>query len=202
MSDNDEVPAAGSHDKPDLWAALAAREGGRVEPGRGRRIRLVTFPHRLWSITLDEYTESTGETSQRFTRFRVRYCDRSAFRLRIFEDNVFLRIAKRFGLQDITVPAPALDERFVIQSSNESVVRSLVLSPAVQEPLLALRRVRVAAVGVRRRLRRVPDVSELRCYVPGRVREEEQLSRMLRLTRALLDGLARTGVATVLPDAD
>jgi hypothetical protein len=202
MSDSDESVVPGRYTKPESWAALAVREGGLIEPGRGQRIRLVTFPHRLWSITLEEYTESSGETSQKFTRFRVRYCDRSAFRLRIIEVNVFLRIAKRFGLQDIAVPAPALDERFVIRSSNESVVRSLVLSPAVQEPLLALRRVRVAAVGVRRRLRTVPDVSELRCYVPGRVKEEERLCRMLRLTRALLDGLARTGVATALPDAD
>jgi hypothetical protein len=184
--------------KPDLWAALAADEGGLLEMRRGRRIRRVVFPHVSWEILLDEYTQSDGKTSQTFTRCRVRFGDRQSFRLRILADNVFLKIAKRFGLQDVSVPAPDVDARFVIRTNNESVVHSIVLTPEVRRTLLELGRARVDVSGVRRRLRRVPGVSELRCQLSGRVKEPDRLRLLVRLTRAMLDALARTGVATTL----
>lgn len=189
-----DVPGA----KPDLWAALAADEGGLLEMRRARRIRRVIFPHGSWEIILDEYTQSDGKTSQTFTRCRARFGDPQSFRLRILADNVFLKIAKRFGLQDVSVPAPDVDERFVIRTNNESVVHSIVLTPDVRKTLLELGKARVDVAGVRRRLRRVPGVSELRCQLSGRVKEPDRLRQLLRLTRAMLDALARTGVAATL----
>lgn len=120
--------------------------------------------------------------------------------MRMLPDSVFLRVAKLFGLQDIAVPAPDVDERFVVRASNASVMNSLVLSPTFREPLLAVARARVDLTGVRRRLRRVPGVSELRCRLSGRVRDMERLRLLVRLTRGGLDVVARKGVASAWRD--
>lgn len=181
--------------KPPAWAELAAAHDGALAVGRRGRIKSVRVPHRDWAITLDTYTVSTGQSSTRYTRFRVRMGMRQEFRMRIYRENVFTRVAKWFGMQDIAVPHPEVDRAFIVQTDGPSYVNTLVLDAAFSDALLALRRGRLEVARVRRRGRRVPGIADLIWIRSGTLKDRHTLEGALKLMRATLDGLIRSGLA-------
>jgi hypothetical protein len=181
--------------KPQAWATLAAAHDGAVELGRWGRIKTVRVPHGDWAITLDSYVVSTGKTTSTFTRLRVPIRTRTDFRMRIFRENVFARMAKWFGMSDVSVPDPEIDRKFIVQTSVASFVNTLVLDRKFASALLALPSGRLEVAPVRRRGRRVPETVELRWITGGLLNDTDKLENALKLVRATLDGLVRAGVA-------
>lgn len=169
---------------------LAKREGGEVE-ARGRKVKTVRFPHGRWIITLD--TQSDGESTS--TRMRVRFVERSPLRMSIRRHDAFTRIATLFGMRCVSVPDPDIDGAFLVRTDNASVVRSLVLDRAFSRPLQAVRKGRLEVVPIRKGLRRLPGVAELRWMATGTIKDVDVLSHALALLRASIDGLSRLGVA-------
>ncbi len=188
---DEKAPEPLPRGRPEAWADLAESEGGEVKQ-RGRKISKVYLPHGAWTLVLETFSEGEGGMS---TRLRVRMRTRAPFRLRIFQDNAFYRLAKRFGMKDVSVPNPAIDRAFVIQTDSESVVRSLLLERRLAGALLALPKSRIDVVPVKRGLRKLRNVAELRWAMSGVLKDRERLDLALQLARALLDGLIRLGVA-------
>ena len=181
--------------KPQAWAVLAGAHHGAVQVGRWGRIKSVRVPHGDWEINLDSYVVSTGKTSSSFTRLRVPIRTRTDFRMRIYRENVFTRMAKWFGMSDVPVPDPEIDRQFIVQTSVPSFVNTLVLDRAFARALLTLPTGRLEVAPVRKRGRRVPETVELRWITHGILNDTEKLENALTLVRATLDGLIRAGVA-------
>jgi hypothetical protein len=187
-----KTPAA---HKPQAWSALAAAHNGAVEVGSWGRIKSVRVPHGDWQITLDYYVVSTGKTTSTFTRLRVPIRTRTDFRMRIYRENVFSRIAKWFGMSDVSVPDPEIDRKFIVQTNVASFVNTLVLDRTFASTLLALPSGRLEVAPTRRRGRRVPDTVELRWITGGLLNDTTRLENALALMRTTLDALIKNGVA-------
>lgn len=176
--------------RPEAWVELAARAGGEVE-ARGRKVKAVRFPHGRWTITLD--TQSDGESTT--TRMFARFAERAPLRMSIRRHDAFTRIASAFGMRYVSVPNPDIDGAFLVRTDNASVVRSLVLDRNFSRPLQAVRKGRIEVVPIRKGLRRLPGVAELRWTATGTIKDIDVLGHALALVRASIDGLTRLGIA-------
>src|SRR3954466_8573239 len=106
--------------RADVWSKLADELGGQFESGgwfKGRdKVTAIVGP---WTVTLDHYVVSNGETTNTYTRLRAPYVNADGFRFLIFRKHLFSPIAKWLGFQDIEVGHPAFDEAFVIKGNDE-----------------------------------------------------------------------------------
>jgi hypothetical protein len=129
------------------------------------------------------------------TRMRTRFRTRQPMTLSIFRTNPFYRVLRAFGMQDISVPDPALDRAYIVRTNHLSATQSLLMDRTLTRALRALRKGRLEVVRERRRLR-FTDGSELR-WVVGKLEKDEDLENALALMRATIDGLFRLGMARV-----
>jgi hypothetical protein len=174
------------------WVDLAREFGGTVEEDKRGAIKAVRIPHGSWMLTLDRYVVSSGHSSHTYTRVRVPIRPRTPFRMRIFRDNVFFRIAKWFGMQDIASGSPDLERGFVFQSDNESALRSLLMDGRVVALLLKEKGGRLEVAALSKKERKGTDAtSELRYITGGLIKDPVRLRDIIELVRTHLDGIAR-----------
>lgn len=123
--------------KDEIWAQLSRQIGGTFTEGRWLGSSKVVLEHREWEITLDTYTVSTGKASVIYTRLRAPYVNPDAFRFHIYSKSIFSGIGKLLGMQDIEIGDAFFDEAFILQGTNELMLRQLLASPKVREYLEA-----------------------------------------------------------------
>ena len=112
--------------KDEMWRQLSQEIGAEfVEGGfwKGNKVQAHVGP---WTITLDTYTESTGEIITSPTPACVLpYVNPEGFRFTIYRKGFFSDLGKLLGMQDIEVGDPEFDEAFIIKGNDESKVRDL-----------------------------------------------------------------------------
>lgn len=188
--------------RDDAFRAVAHEQAGEVVEDRRGRAKEVRFAHGPFSILLDTHTVSTGKSSTTYTRARSRLRSNVPFRFTLFRENAFTRIGKMLGMQDLHAGNPDIDRRFIIKSDNESMVRSLLIDPAVYRPLVALDTGRFDLAKQRGRFgQRTEALAELRFQVALVLTDAARLSLILDLMRGALDQLARNGVIAAPPAA-
>ena len=181
--------------RDDAFRAVALAQDGEVVEDRRGKAKQVRFAHGLFSILLDTHTVSTGKSSTTYTRARCQARLNMPFRFALFRENAFTRIGKMLGMQDLHAGNPDIDRQFIVKSDNESMIRSLLIDPAVYRPLLALDSGRFDLVKQRGRLgERTEPLVELRFQVAVVVKDAARLALVLDLMRGALDQLARNGV--------
>jgi hypothetical protein len=89
-----------------------------------------------WIVTMDTYTVSTGKSSTTYTRIRAPYVNKDNFRFTIYRENVFGKIGKLFGMQDIQVGYPEFDKRYIIKGNIDYKVQMLFANPRIRELIL------------------------------------------------------------------
>ena len=176
--------------RPREWDAFARRRDGSVERKR-RKITKVLVEHGAWTIELGRWAQ--GENNM--TRLRTRFRTRQPFTLTVYRENPFYRVMKAVGMQDITIPNPAVDRAYIVRSDRPAIVQSLLIDATITRSLLALEKGRFEVVRERRKMR-LSDVSELRFVASGTVKDEDVLDHAFALVSAGIDGLYRLGVAS------
>jgi hypothetical protein len=124
----------------EVWAQLSSEIGGRVV-GNGRRRSKVQIQVGDWTLTLDTFTESSGESSSIYTRMRAPFLNPDRFRFNIHRAGFGSDVAKFFGFRDIEVGDPTFDEQFVVESSFPTKVRALLANPRIRQLLEAQKRI-------------------------------------------------------------
>src|SRR5690349_5165199 len=90
--------------RAEVWSRLAEEVGGAFEPGQWFRGRdKVTATVGPWTVVLDHYVVSHGESSTTYTRLRAPYVNADGFRFLIFRKHLFSGVAKWLGFQDVEV---------------------------------------------------------------------------------------------------
>lgn len=135
------------------------------------------------------------------TRMRTRFHTRQPMTLSVFRTNPFYSVLRAFGMQDVSVPNPALDRAYIVRTDHLSATQSLLMDRTLTRALLALRKGRLEVVRERRRLR-LTDGSELRWVTSGKLEADEDLENVLALVRSTIDGLLRLGIARVPMSVD
>jgi hypothetical protein len=203
--DNKEIVLSGRKKKPkkptqaDVWGALAERFGAeRIMDRKGKRLKGIRFTVAGWTVVLDTTVESTGESSQSYTRLRGLYTEMRPFRFRTYTKSIFSDLGKALGMQDIVVGHPKVDDRWIIKSDSEGLVQSLLILPDVAE---GLSRAKSGRFESRRFKRSMPDTRELKYQIMGVVTEEGTLEASVAMMFAALAQLVKMGVARAEPPA-
>lgn len=182
--------------KHEVWADLAAGfEGAAVVMDRkGRNVKEVRLPLAGRVVVLDTYVQSTGQSSQTYTRVRGLYSPADDFRFRVYRRSVFSELGKMLGMQDIQVGHPEVDPDWIIKASSEGRIQSLMVLPEVVRSLKVLRSGRLENAKFKRK-GVPPGLMEVRLLMSGVVRDREKLGAAVFLVAAVLEHLGRIGAA-------
>jgi hypothetical protein len=183
--------------KKEVWRQLGDQIGGRFIEGGLWKGDKVEATHGEWTVTLDTYVVSTGKSTVVFTRMRAPYVNPSGFRFTIYREGFFSEIAKRFGMQDIEIGDEAFDQHFIVKSSDESQVRSLLSDIKLRELMMAQPKIELTVkddegwFGAN-----FPEgVDELYFHVVGVIKDIDRLKSLYELFAETLDQLCRIGSA-------
>jgi hypothetical protein len=184
--------------KDEVWRQLSQEIGAEFVQGGFWKQNKVQAHVGPWTITLDTYTDSSGEANTTYTRIRAPYVNPSGFRFTIYRKGFFSDWGKLFGMQDIEVGDPEFDESFVIQGDDEGRVRALFADREIRRMIQAQPKLRLTVKNSEGWFgpRFPDDVDELHFQVVGVIKELPRLKALFDLFAAVLDQLWRMGFAT------
>ena len=93
-----------------------------------------------WTVTLDTYMRIIAYaegpvTEVPVTRLEARFVTQDTFRFFVGRQGFFQRVAKLFGMQDVTVGHPEFDDAFVIKGKDEAKVRTFFKDGSIRDLL-------------------------------------------------------------------
>lgn len=180
----------------EIWRQLSAKVGGRFHEGGFFGASAVQARHRDWIITLDTYTQSTGNTHQTFTRLRAPYFNPEGFRFEIYRSSIFSGLGKSLGMQDIAVGHPRFDEDFVIKGTAPGRVRRLFDNEKIRRLINAQPRIRLSVKAHEGWLSKFPaGVDELHFQSAGVIKDLAQLRALFDLFAEVLQQVCHEGRA-------
>ena len=183
--------------KDEVWQQLCQEIGAELVEGgfwKGKKVQSHVEP---WTITLDTYTDSSGESHTTYTRMRAPYINPEGFRFTIYRKSPFSHLGKLLGMQDIEVGDVEFDEAFIIKGTDESKVRDLFANPELRQMILAQPRIRLEVKDSEGWFGPSfpADVDELHFLANGVIKDIERLKALFELFAAVLDQLCRIGSA-------
>jgi hypothetical protein len=184
--------------KEKAWRQLSAEMGAEFLEGgmwKGTKVQAHVQP---WTITLDTYTDSSGETNITYTRMRAPYVNPDGFRFAIYRKGFFSDLGKLLGMQDIEVGDPEFDEAFIIKGNNEDRVRTLFSDPEIRKRIQEQPKIRLSVEDSEGWFgpKFPEDVDELRFQVLGVITDVARLKALFELFAAVLDRLCKIGSAS------
>ena len=123
--------------RKEIWRKLSAELDARYIEGTWRKSDRVEVEHGPWTITLDAYTVMANNVPLHFTRMRAPFANREQLRMRIYRSTIFSGIGKWLGMQDIEVGSLQFDKDFIVQGSDEHMVRRFCGSEELRRGMLA-----------------------------------------------------------------
>lgn len=126
-----------------VWDKLSKEVGGEFINREGWAQDHVRVQHEQWQVTLDFNLHAGYRSEYIHTRFRSSLRP-SAFRLRVFHQDLIHTVGGVFGMQDLQTGDKEFDRTFVVQATDEekglqlfqdAVLRELML----KEPELEIR---------------------------------------------------------------
>jgi hypothetical protein len=124
------------------WKKLAAQTGLTFASSGLWGLQLcVTGAYRGRRLTLDTFTRGGGgdSPSTSYTRIVIFVNNQSHVYLVLYEEDVFSKIGKLFGAQDIQLGDEEMDRRFMIKGQPENVIMSLLTTGGLRQRLLEAR---------------------------------------------------------------
>ena len=200
---------SGVNRKPKLnrreaFQAAAAELDATFVAGKRSSGDEVHLEHGPWTVILDTYVVSTGQTNVTYTRARALYVAKDDFTLSISRRNVFTRIAELFGFYGLLVGDLEFERKYTVKSSNDPRGRSFMTDRRLQElimvqPSLRLE-IRRLSWGMRRK--RGDGVRAVAVQTTGVIKDPDRLVNYVLLVAATLDQLMRIGGAFNEPVAE
>jgi hypothetical protein len=183
--------------KDEAWLQLSQEIGAEFIDGgfwKGKKVQVHVKP---WTITLDAYTESTGESSVTYTRVRAPYINPEGFRFTIYRKGIFSELGKLLGMQDIEVGEPEFDEAFIIKGNDESKVVSLFSNTKIRQMIQDQPKIRLEVKDSEGWFgpKFPKEADELHFQVAGVIKDLERLKALFDLFAAVLEELCRIGSA-------
>jgi hypothetical protein len=183
--------------KDEVWRQLSQEIGADFVDGgfwKGKKVQVHAKP---WTITLDTYTESTGESHVTYTRMRAPYINPEGFRFTIYRKGILSGFGKLLGMQDIEVGDPEFDEAFIIKGNDELKVVNLFADARVRRMIEDQPKIRLEVKDNEGSFGpQFPEnVDELRFQIVGVLKDIERLKALFDLFTAVLDQLCSIGSA-------
>ncbi|MGH7542117.1 MAG: hypothetical protein ACRELC_14075 [Gemmatimonadota bacterium] len=185
----------------EAWRHVAEAIGGDVEHSEDGKPHRLIVPHRDWTLTLENYTVSTGSTSATYPRVRALFVREAPFSLRVTKRNPFHVLARLVGIREVQVSYGPLDRTLFVRSDDPTLARSILRGTDVGQALLVDPALRLDVTRPGQRIRKITGetIGEVRVQTGGKERDVTRLRSMLRLCADTLEQLARFGAAGEAP---
>ena len=95
----------------------------------------------------DTFTRGAGKSRQTYTRIVLFVNNQTSAYLALYQESVFSKIGKFFGMQDVQVGDEDFDRRFIIKSRPENYVVGLLMTGDLRQKLLEARSVNIELDG-------------------------------------------------------
>ena len=122
-----------------LWSAVADALHLEFVPATGLTGRPAIYgSQRGVQVNIDIRVYGNGKNQQTYTRVEAELPRETPEDLLISKEGFFSGVGKLFGVQDIQVGIPKVDEAFIIKGSNEHDVAHLMRQETMLPPLIQL----------------------------------------------------------------
>ena len=182
--------------REEVWRQLSSELRGEFHEGGLFTSSAVQARADDWSITLDIYTQSTGNSHQTYTRIRAPFFNPESFRFEIYRAGLFSELGKALGTQDIEVGHARFDRDFVIKGNAPRRVRRLFDNEKIRHLIDAQPRIRLSVKGHEGWLSKFPaGVDELHFLAVGTIKDLAQLRKLFDLFAEVLQQVCHEGRA-------
>jgi len=183
--------------KDEVWRQLSQEIGAEFIEGGCWKGNKVHAQVGTWTVTLDKYTETTGETHVTYTRMRAPYVNPEGFRFTIYRKRILSELFKFFGMQDIEIGDAEFDEAFIIKGTDEARVQNLFADAKLRELIRAQPTIQLKVKDSEGWFGPTfpENVDELHFQVIGVIDDVERLKSLFDLFAAVLEQLCRIGSA-------
>jgi hypothetical protein len=181
----------------EIWRQLSEAVGASYVEGSFLKSDRVEATHKDWVVTLDTYVVPAGKVYIPCTRMRAPFVNPGGFRFTLYRKSIFSGIAKTLGMQDIEVGDEAFDRDFIVKSSDDARIRTLLSNPRLRELIALQPQIHLSVKDDEGWFAtRFPDgVDELYFSVTGTIKDLERLKQLFDLFAELLDALVALGSA-------
>jgi len=111
------------------------KRNGKIEKYLG--VRALRFQHGESTVTVSAYPGSKHR--KRFTMVEALLNNPKGYFLQVYGEGLASKVGKAFGSQDVQVNNDEFDNKYIIKS-NDEFFATQILTPRVQDGLLALRK--------------------------------------------------------------
>jgi hypothetical protein len=136
--------------KDELWRQMCEQIGGDFVEGGFLKGSKVQVHHKQWTVTLDSYSESDGESHATYTRMRAPFVNKDGFRFTIYRGGFFSDLGKLLGMQDVEIGEPEFDDAYIIKGTDEDKLRRLVANSRIRQLIESLSSSAVPQLGFHR----------------------------------------------------
>jgi hypothetical protein len=170
----------GQRKRVHAWEEFAVQLGLSFEPGGFLRQPAISGSYRSHAVRLDTFTRGSGQHSTTYTRIVLSLANPSGMQMELGGENVFSKIGKALGGQDIETGDAELDGRYVIKGQPESAVLRVLMQINLRQRLIEARWLHVKLNG-----------DTLRYERRGIESNPETLKLLFDLLADLADGVER-----------
>ncbi|QDU78527.1 hypothetical protein Pla110_02310 [Polystyrenella longa] len=184
-----------------IWSEIAQDIGGDFVEGGFWRPAVLTQEHRHWKLTLDTYTQSSGNTSISYTRLRVPFLNPQDFRFRVYTASIFTRLGELLGMQNINVGDPGFDQKMVVKGDRINVIREVLNHPDIQAKFLMFSWIEFR-IDVEKGFfsSKFPEgATQLKFTLKGVLRDQERIKNLFLLAIMLIEQMVKLRHITPAP---
>ena len=183
--------------REEIWRQLSNEIGAQYIQGSFWKGDKVQIRHEQWTITLDTYSVSDGQTSSTYTRIRAPYVNKDGFRFTIYRKGFFSELGKFLGFRDVEVGYPDFDEAFIIKGNDVQKLRALFANPKIRQLLEMQKALHFTVKDDEGWFSKTfPEgVDELYFSVAGVIKDVERLKSLYYLFAEVLNHLCHIGSA-------
>lgn len=180
------------------WQQIAEEFGGRYEDVCSFSGPVVQVPCGEWTIILDTFTQPIGSTRIIYTRMHAVFLPLDDSRFLIYRSSIVSSIRKLFGMQDIEVGFPELDEALIIKGNRPQQLRLYFNDPRLRQLFIEQPNVDLELLAADDwcRSKSHEELAQLRLTASGVVQDLTQLRQLFNFFGCALDRLVQIGSAS------
>lgn len=122
-----------------VWTEFAREVGGVYESGGLLKSSVLKCRHQNWEIEISVH--SSDEDTPAKTRITALFSNPTRFSFTIYRNNIFSRIGKFFGSQDILTGDPQFDKDFIVKGNQEKLLAALLADDEIKSLMYKIPRV-------------------------------------------------------------
>lgn len=182
----------------DIWREFAEEIQASFVEGGVFKANKIESRFENWTITIDTYTQSSGNTSSTYTRLRAPFKEIIPIDFKIYKKGIFSGIGKAMGGQDLLTGHSEFDQAFIVKGDNEEKIKELLSLDKLRQLIEVEDKIRIETKREKSIFSaKLPtDVNQLYFIGNGAIKDKNRLTNIYFLAAFLLKQLSNIGVAS------